>query len=85
MTNKACAADQTLTSGEAVELYDAHKALRDGYADAVGGLRYIEQEFGRLAGVGWDRVFDHYDDWVKIPEREGLLAGSHVLPTPGAI
>ncbi len=30
-------------------------------ADAVSGLRYIEQHYGRLAGVGWDRVFDAYE------------------------
>jgi hypothetical protein len=32
--------------------------LREALNDAVSGLRYIEQHFGRLAGVGWDRVFD---------------------------
>jgi hypothetical protein len=26
--------------------------------DAVSALRYIEQQHGRLYGVGWDRVFD---------------------------
>jgi hypothetical protein len=29
--------------------------------DAVGGLRYIEQGYGRLYGVGWDRVFNAAD------------------------
>lgn len=29
--------------------------------DAVGGLRYIEQGYGRLYGVGWDRVFKAAD------------------------
>ncbi len=51
------------------------KRLRDAYADAVAGLRYIEQQNGRLPGVGWDRVFDAFDDLVVIPEREGLPAG----------
>ena len=51
------------------------KRLRDAYDDAVGGLRYIEVHYGRLGGVGWDRVFDAFDKLVKIPEREGLPAG----------
>jgi len=70
-----------------IERVAAHKVMRDGYADAVAGLRYIVQEHGRLPGVGWDRVFDHFEAWVTICEREGLLAGSHTLPlatlTPG--
>jgi len=51
------------------------QVLRNGYADAVAGLRYIIQEHGRLPGVGWDRVLDHFEDTVTIPEREGLPAG----------
>jgi len=47
--------------------------VKNAYADAVAGLRYIEQNYGRLAGVGWDRVFDKYDDLVAIPEREGII------------
>lgn len=39
-------------------LKDALAALRDLAADAVSGLRYIEQQHGRLYGVGWDRVYD---------------------------
>lgn len=27
-----------------------------GYEDAQSALRYIEQRYGRLDGVGWDRV-----------------------------
>ena len=49
--------------------------LRDAYADAVAGLRYIERHYGRLEGCGWDRVFGAFDDLVVIPEREGLPAG----------
>ena len=30
------------------------RALAD---DSVSGLRYIEQRYGRLDGVGWDRVY----------------------------
>jgi len=59
------------------ELLDAIQRLRNGYADAVAGLRYIEVNHGRLKGVGWDRVYDHFYDWVEMAEREGLLAGSH--------
>jgi hypothetical protein len=31
-------------------------------ADAVSGLRYIERHYGRLEGVGWDRVFNAHDE-----------------------
>jgi hypothetical protein len=41
-------------------------------ADAVSGLRYIEQTHGRLYGVGWDRVFDAA---AKLPP-------ANALPTP---
>lgn len=61
------------------ELRLAVKALRDGYADAMGGLAYILQRYGRLEGVGWQRVEDHFFENVTMPEREGLLAGSHRL------
>jgi hypothetical protein len=37
------------------ERLDALEAL---VRDAVSALRYIEQQHGRLYGVGWDRVFD---------------------------
>lgn len=36
-------------------------------ADAVSALRYIEQRYGRLEGVGWDRVFDAFDARLAIP------------------
>lgn len=36
---------------------EAVEALRD----AMGGLRYIESEHGRLYGVGWDRVYAKAD------------------------
>ena len=75
MTNIETDADQMRTIGA---LLAAHKTMRDGYADAVAGMRYIEQQHGRLPGVGWDRVYDHFERWVIICEREGLLAGSDV-------
>lgn len=65
---------------EIAKLREANKRLRDGYADAVAGYNYILAHHGRLSGVGFDRVMDHFAEWVTIPEREGLLAGSHYLP-----
>lgn len=32
--------------------------LGDLASDAVSGLRYIEDSYGRLHGVGWDRVYE---------------------------
>jgi hypothetical protein len=43
-------------------------------ADAVSGLRYIEQTHGRLYGVGWDRVFD----------AAAKVLPANALPTPEA-
>ena len=48
--------------------------LEDLAADAVSGLRYIEQTHGRLYGVGWDRVY----------EKADRLQPAHALPTPEA-
>ncbi len=62
------------------KLLAAHKRLRDGYADAVAGLRYVLQEHGRLSGVGFDRVDDEFFAAVEMREREGLLAGSEDIP-----
>jgi hypothetical protein len=58
---------------------EAIQCLRNGYADAVSGYQYILQYHGKLHGVGFDRVLGHFEEWVTIPEREGLLAGSHHL------
>ena len=58
-------------------LREAVKTLRDGYDDAVAGLRYIEVHYGKLGGVGWQRVYDAFEVAVTIPEREGLLAGGN--------
>ena len=38
--------------------------------DAVGGMRYIEESYGRLYGVGWDRVFDVADRIIPASKRE---------------
>ena len=64
---------------EIVDLREAIQRLRNGYADAVSGLSYILLTHGRLSGVGFDRVMDHFSEWVTIPEREGLLSGSHTI------
>lgn len=69
-----------LTVTEEVRLLrEAVQTLRDGYADAAAGLEYVRQHFGSLAGVGFDRVADHFFASVTVPEREGLLAGSFRL------
>ena len=46
--------------------------MEDLAADAVRGLRYIEQSYGLLYGVGWDRVY----------EKADRLLPSHALPLP---
>lgn len=63
------------------ELIEANQRLRSGYADAAAGLEYVRVHHGKLCGVGFDRVADHFFQWVTMPEREGLLAGSHKLPS----
>lgn len=76
------AADRIVAlEAEVARLREAVKVLRDGYSDAQSGLYYVLMNHGRLSGVGFDRVTDHYHEWVIMPEREGLMAGSHVLPT----
>lgn len=62
------------------ELRKAVNTLRNGYADAAAGLAYVLRYHGRLSGVGFDRVADAFFKNVTMPEREGLLAGSHKLP-----
>ena len=46
--------------------------MEDLAADAVSGLRYIEESHGRLYGVGWDRVYEKADQ----------LKPAHALPLP---
>jgi hypothetical protein len=40
---------------------DRLRLVEDLAADAVAGMRYIEQSHGRLYGVGWDRVYKKAD------------------------
>jgi hypothetical protein len=44
-----------------VEREDRLRLVEDLAADAVAGMRYIEQSHGRLYGVGWDRVYKKAD------------------------
>lgn len=69
----------SLQAAQIARLTEANTTLRNGYADAEAGLQYVIQHHGRLSGVGFDRVFDHFFQWVTMPEREGLMAGSHEI------
>jgi hypothetical protein len=40
-------------------LTPTQSSLEEALRDAIGGLRYIEQQYGRLYGVGWDRVYNN--------------------------
>jgi hypothetical protein len=40
---------------------EVNNALRD----AISALRYIEQQYGRLYGIGWDRVFDAAEPFLS--------------------
>jgi hypothetical protein len=40
-------------------LTPTQSSLEEALRDAIGGLRYIEQHYGRLYGVGWDRVYNN--------------------------
>ena len=51
-------------------------------ADAVAGLRYIERRYGRLEGVGWDRVFETHDELFQ---SAALRSGKVEEPTPEMI
>ena len=51
---------------------EAVEALRD----AMGGLRYIESEHGRLYGVGWDRVYAKADAAYAAYEAARLLTNA---------
>lgn len=48
----------------------AFRLYADTEADAVAGLRYIEQRYGRLDGVAWDRVFDAHDRLFAMGSNE---------------
>lgn len=72
-------AERDALEAENARLREAVNTLRNGYSDAISDYSYILTHHGRLSGVGFERVLDHYAQWVTIPEREGLLAGSHVV------
>ena len=40
--------------------------------DAISGYRYIEQNHGRLYGVGWDRVYAYETLISEVPPPEGI-------------
>jgi NTP pyrophosphatase (non-canonical NTP hydrolase) len=45
----------------AADLLERQQQMEDLAADAVNALRYIEQQHGRLYGVGFDRVYEKAD------------------------
>ncbi len=47
------------------------KVAEEVAADAVSGLRYIIARYGRLDGVGWDRVLDARAALTPPPSAEG--------------
>lgn len=53
---------------------EAQRLCAEVEADAVAALRYIERHYGRLNGVGWDRVFDAHDRLFAM--------GAALLPPP---
>ncbi len=54
--------DVTVKLATAIE---DRRVLGDLANDAVSGLRYLEQTFGRAPGIGWDRVYQKQDDASK--------------------
>ena len=56
------AADDARAAARARAAYAAaNREAVEALRDAMGGLRYIESEHGRLYGVGWDRVYAKAD------------------------
>lgn len=53
--------ERNIYSPEQVQVNHRLNQMEDLAADAVSGLRYIEQQYGRLYGVGWDRVYEKAD------------------------
>lgn len=49
------------THPQQASIEDRLRLVEDLAADAVAGMRYIEQSHGRLYGVGWDRVYKKAD------------------------
>lgn len=56
-----------------VSVSERLQQMEDLAADAVTGLRYIEESHGRLYGVGWDRVYDKAN---RLKPAHGLLTPS---------
>jgi hypothetical protein len=40
------------------KLAEVNQDLVEALEDAVSGYKYIEMRYGKLDGVGWDRVYD---------------------------
>lgn len=65
-----CKQRETINSlkSENASLRKRVEGLVDLAKDAVSALRYIEQTFGRVPGIGWDRVYKKTTDaseWLK--------------------
>lgn len=56
-------------NAELTQLREDRRVLGDLASDAVSGLRYLEQNFGRALGVGWDRVYQKATDASNALER----------------
>jgi hypothetical protein len=54
----------------AADLLKRQQQVEDLAADAVSALRYIEQSYGRLYGVGIDRVYEKADRLQPAPRSE---------------
>jgi hypothetical protein len=52
---------------EMAEAWGEVERLRAALADSLGGLRYIEQRYGKLDGVGWDRVYSYAESTSPSP------------------
>lgn len=63
--------------GDTIDLYvsvdDNYGDLKELARDAVSGLRYIEDSYGRLYGVGWDRVFSAADKLIPSPDAQSKI------------
>jgi hypothetical protein len=56
----------------AADLLKRQQQVEDLAADAVSALRYIEQSYGRLYGVGIDRVYEKADRLQPAPRSENV-------------
>ena len=71
-TARACIALARSRRAQPVPVSERLQQMEDLAADAVSALRYIEQSYGLLFGVGWDRVY----------EKADRLLPAHALPLP---